>query len=271
THLAQHPEDHGSLLILNYPANPDGCSYDAGELEALAVVAKQYALTVLSDEIYSMLVYNSTPLSIAQWYPEGTIVSTGLSKWCGAGGWRLGCFAFPPDLFALRDALAVTASETFSSVSAPIQYAAVEAFAYGEDVENYVRHTQRLLAALARNIVGRLREHGVQVCTPDGAYYLFVDFAQFKASLAQRGIHTSQELCGRLLQETGVAILAGSHFYRPAEELTARLAFVDFAGDEVLKASVALGLDAQLDSEFIEKHFAKVLAGIEFIGRWLSP
>ena len=54
------------------------------------------------------------------------------------------------------------------------------------------------------------------------------------------------------------------------EELTARLAFVDFAGDEALKASVALGLDAQLGTEFVGKHFAKVLRGIDALRNWLG-
>jgi len=270
-HLQAEPEDHEALLILNYPANPDGCSYSAEELAALAEVARRYNLTLLSDEIYSLLSYDNKPVSIAHFYPEGTIVSTGLSKWCGAGGWRLGCFAFPERLSALRDAVAVSASETFSSVSAPIQYAAIEAFKYGPDIQEYVIHSQRLLKVLAQDIVERLQGAGVRVCMPDGAYYLFVDFAEFRDILQGRGIHSSLQLCQRLLEESGVALLAGSHFYRPTEELTARLAFVDFAGEEALKASFSRGLSADLDQAFIEAHFARVLKGIERLVAWLSP
>ena len=64
-------------------------------------------------------------VSIARYYPERTIVSSGLSKWCGAGGWRLGTFTFPAELTWLLDAMSAAASETYTSVSAPIQYAAV--------------------------------------------------------------------------------------------------------------------------------------------------
>ena len=67
----------------------------------------------------------STSTVVARFYPEGTIISSGLSKWAGAGGWRLGTFLFPPELRWLLDGMAVVASETFTATSAPIQYAAV--------------------------------------------------------------------------------------------------------------------------------------------------
>ena len=59
-------------------------------MEEIAKIAKKYKLIVLSDEIYSRLTFDKKYLSISNFYPEGTIISSGLSKWCGAGGWRLG-------------------------------------------------------------------------------------------------------------------------------------------------------------------------------------
>ncbi|MCA9695173.1 MAG: aminotransferase class I/II-fold pyridoxal phosphate-dependent enzyme, partial [Myxococcales bacterium] len=73
------------LLILNYPNNPTGVSYDKETLAALAEVAARYQIVLLSDEIYGELHHRDEHHSIAEYYPEGTIVSTGLSKWCGAG------------------------------------------------------------------------------------------------------------------------------------------------------------------------------------------
>ena len=70
-------------------------------------------------------------------YPEGTIFSGGLSKWCGAGGWRLGLFVFPPGLRWLLDGMAAVASETFTSTCAPIQYAAVRAFQEDDSLDEY--------------------------------------------------------------------------------------------------------------------------------------
>ncbi|MEM7678388.1 MAG: aminotransferase class I/II-fold pyridoxal phosphate-dependent enzyme, partial [Myxococcota bacterium] len=80
------------ILVMNYPSNPHGCSYTNDELAALAEVARRFRVVVLSDEIYGELHHDGRYVSIAQYYPEGTIVSSGLSKWCGAGGWRLGTF-----------------------------------------------------------------------------------------------------------------------------------------------------------------------------------
>ena len=79
------------LLFLNSPNNPSGTICE--NLEEIAKIAKKYKLIVLSDEIYSRLTFDKKYLSISNFYPEGTIISSGLSKWCGAGGWRLGFFA----------------------------------------------------------------------------------------------------------------------------------------------------------------------------------
>ena len=82
---------------------------------------------MLSDEIYSALNHSDddhgrySP-SIAKYYPEGTIVLTGISKWCGAGGWRLGALVFPNEMRWLVDAVGKIASETYSTASAPVQF-----------------------------------------------------------------------------------------------------------------------------------------------------
>ena len=101
------------LLILNYPGNPEGCSYTATELQEIAGVARKYKVLLLSDEIYGQLHHSGQHISAARYYPEGTIISSGLSKWCGAGGWRLGTFTFSPALDWLLESMAAVASETF--------------------------------------------------------------------------------------------------------------------------------------------------------------
>ena len=80
------------LLFLNSPNNPSGTV--CKNLKKIAEVAKKYKIVILSDEIYSNLTFESNYKSISNFYPEGTIVSSGLSKWCGAGGWRLGFLQF---------------------------------------------------------------------------------------------------------------------------------------------------------------------------------
>ena len=75
------------LLFLNSPNNPSGqiCS----NLKEISNVAKKYNVLILSDEIYSELSFDNSYISISEFCPENTIISNGLSKWCGAGGWRL--------------------------------------------------------------------------------------------------------------------------------------------------------------------------------------
>ena len=84
------------LLFINSPNNPSGTV--CNNLQEIAEIAKKYKIIILSDEIYSQLNFNGQYKSISNFYPEGTIVSSGLSKWCGAGGWRLGFFAIPNQL-----------------------------------------------------------------------------------------------------------------------------------------------------------------------------
>ncbi len=258
------------LLVLNYPGNPTGQTYSADELREIADVARRFRVIVLSDEIYGQLHHRGGHVSIARFYPEGTIVSSGLSKWCGAGGWRLGTFHFPPELFWLLEAMAVVASETYTSVCAPIQHAAVQAFHCGVNIERYLWHARRILAALARQCTDILRQAGVGVHLPDGAFYLFVDFTPLKEQLAARGLGNGPSLCQHLLQETGVAILPGASFVRSPQELTARIAYVNFDGGRALAASENVPLDEDLPTNFTRRYCAGALAGVERLAEWVT-
>ncbi len=258
------------LLILNYPNNPVGNTYSAAELEALAVVARRHRILILADEIYGRLHFSGSHVSIARYYPEGTIVSSGLSKWCGAGGWRLGTFLFPPQLAALREAMGAVASETFTAASAPIQYAAVEAFRGGDDVDAYLAASRRVLGALGRRSAEILRAAGVRVHPPAGGFYLFPDYSAHAPALAARGIQDSPTLCERLLAETGVASLPGLPFGRPHEHLTARLSFVDFDGGRALEEHTRAAPDEALGDDFLERCCGDVLKAMELIANWLT-
>jgi aspartate aminotransferase len=258
------------LLVLNYPGNPSGHTYTAEELEEIAKVCQRYGIIVLSDEIYGRLHHRGEHVSIARFYPEGTIVSSGLSKWCGAGGWRLGTFCFPAELYWLLDSMASVASETYTSVCAPIQYAAVQAFRGGVDIQRYLWHARRILSALGAGCAQALSEAGVASAVPDGAFYLFVDFSAFRDQLARRGIEEAVTLAGRLLDDTGVAILPGVDFARPTEELTARIAYVDFDGGRALAASENTPLHEPLPEDFTRRWCGQVPEAIEHLVGWLA-
>jgi aspartate aminotransferase len=258
------------VLVLNYPSNPVGNTYSEDELREIAEVAREFGIIILSDEIYGQLHFTGGHVSIVHFYPEGTIQSSGLSKWCGAGGWRLGTFTFPPDLRWLRDAMAAVASETFTSVSAPIQHAAVQAFHCGAEIERYLHHVRRILAALGSRCAAALRKSGVRIVQPEGAFYLFPDFSPHSDALASRGVTDGGSMCERLLEDAGVAALPGVSFGRSRGELTARLAYVDFDGARALADSEAIPLDQPLPQDFLDKHCGNVFEGVAKLCEWAA-
>jgi len=259
------------VLVLNYPSNPTGTTFTGEELDAIAEVARKHGVVVLSDEIYGELHHEGAHESIAPRYPEGTIISSGLSKWCGAGGWRLGTFVFPRELSHLCRAMAAVASETYTSTSAPIQHAAVHAFRPSEDIERYLGRSRAIVAALARASSARLIEAGAELPVAKGAFYLYPDFGAHRERLARRGITTSAQLAEALLEEVGVACLPGSDFGRPDSELALRLSLVDFDGARALTAMEArrtTGPD-ELDEAFLEENCGRVLEATRRIGAWM--
>ncbi len=255
------------LLILNYPNNPTGLSYGPDRLRSIAEVCRRHGVIVLSDEIYGELNHHASHRSIAEFYAEGTIVTGGLSKWCGAGGWRLGFAAAPPSLRSIIDAMAVVASETFTSVSAPIQHAGIVGFNESESMDRYLEHSRAIVAALGAELAHRLIDAGLFTVKPDGGFYLFVDFEKRRSALAEAGIHSAAELCEALLEDTGVACLPGTCFGRPPEELTLRLSYVNFDGAAAL---AALSEGRPVDSEFLESFCSQTLKAIELMCRWHS-
>src|SRR5690606_3529043 len=258
------------LLILNYPGNPDGDTYTMEELQEIAEIAREYEIILLSDEIYGQLAHSGGHFSIARFYPEGTIISSGLSKWCGAGGWRLGTFTFPKQLRWLMDAMAIVASETYTSVSAPIQYAAIQAFIGGSEIEEYLWHARRILKLLGLEIAKTLQQGNIKTNDPTGGFYLFLDFSDLSEKLAARGILSGTELCNQLLKETGVAILPGEDFNRPTGEISARLSYVDFDGAKAMSASRNYPLHDQLPEDFTKRWCGQVIEAVEKLVEWVN-
>ncbi len=258
------------IIIINYPANPTGSTYKTPDLKRLAKVAREHRAVLVSDEIYGELHHKGQHVSIARFYPEGTIVTGGLSKWCGAGGWRLGVAVFPPEIRWLLDAMAAAASETYTSTSAPIQYAAVRAYEGGLTMERYLSRSRRILGAIARYTTKKLRGARINVTEPKGAFYLFLDFSKHQGSLEKRHIATDTELCAQLLEDTGAALLPGSRFGCPAGLLTARLAYVDFDGARAMAAVEQLPPHHHLEEDFLEECCPKIMTAVERIGNWVK-
>ena len=260
-----------SVLILNYPGNPDGLSYSDTELQALALACRRHNVLVISDEIYGLLHHSGEHVSLARHHPHGTIVTSGLSKWCGAGGWRLGVALLPRALpGAFKDTLLGIASETYSCASTPVQMAACSAYEVHREVRDYLAHQRRLLGTLGRWVATELNAASVQVHPPQGGFYLFPDFSPLAQKLERIGVRTSQDLCSRLLAETGVVLLPGDAFGMRPQHLCARLAYVDFDGPRALARSAQLGLNCALAPTEFETLFGKTTRGIRKLTQWLA-
>lgn len=254
------------LLILNTPSNPTGHCYNAEQLKAIAEVLRKYRVLALSDEIYSGTHYSNEHESLARYYPEGTIISNGLSKWCGAGGWRLGFFVFPEGLSWLANGMAAVASETFTATSAPIQYAAVDALQDLPEMDQYLRHSRAILAALAGYSYRQLSAAGAELQPARGGFYLFPRFESRRDGLSARGVLDGPSFCERLLEETGVAVLPGNNFGRETREMSLRLAVVDFDGASALREAA----NTAVDEAFVKQHCSRVTTAIDRMSEWAT-
>ena len=266
--LEQHCRQHTNrrqLLILNSPNNPSGACFSEQELTQLASVAQQYHVIILSDEIYSELHYQGRHLSMARFYPQATIISNGISKWAGAGGWRLGYMAIPESLRSVLDAMIVVASETYTSVSAPVQMAAISAFEASTQMQDYINACRKIMRAIGLNFSQQLIQHNIEVVKPDGGFYILADFAHYREALLRNGIGSSAQLGQQMLDKTGVAALPGSDFGFQ-RELLLRFAFVDFDGASLLK-QVLQNPELNIGAETPELH--RTFLAAERIGAWL--
>jgi len=244
------------LLFINSPNNPSGTV--CNNLQEIAEVAKKYKLIILSDEIYSQLTFNGQYKSISNFYPEGTIVSTGLSKWCGAGGWRLGFFAIPNQLKDLKNSLKILCSESFTSVSAPIQYAAVEA--YKGDHSAYLNAVKKILSFTGNYVYENLKSNVINITKSEGGFYLFPEFTNAKFS-------SSSEMCKDILNKTGVVLLPGSDFGLSSKKMIARLSYTDFDGSNFLKNTLS---SKKLDKADLKKYAPNIVEGVSRLREWFS-
>lgn len=185
-------------LVLPYPSNPTGTALSAEELENIASLLKGRPIWIVSDEIYSELVYRGRHHSIAEWLPEQTIVINGLSKSHSMTGWRIG-FVFAP-AFAVEQMVKVH-QYSVSCTSSISQKAAVEALTAGKHDAEAMRaaYAERLEYAYHR-----LTAMGLPVEKPDGAFYLFPSIAAFGMS--------SFDFALDVVENAGVALVPGSAF-----------------------------------------------------------
>ena len=199
--LADRLTDRTKLVILNSPQNPTGGVIGVEDTTAAAQLLAESNAWVLSDEVYSQMLYEGEFASVAS-HPgllERTVVLDGLSKTFAMTGWRCG-FAAVPD--ALVDPLTRFFVNSTSCVPPFVQLAGVTALTGPQDEPRAMIEEFRARRDL---IVAGLNDlPGVSCRMPRGAFYVFPNVAGVPI--------TSEELADRLLQEAGVAVLAGTAF-----------------------------------------------------------
>ena len=196
------------LIILNSPANPTGGVYSREQVERLVEGLEQWPdVVVLSDEIYSRILYEGREHVSWLNYPQmrdRLIVLDGWSKTYAMTGWRLGYGVFPSDLFPYAERLAIN---SYSCPNAATQYAAIEALTGPQEA---VEIMTTAFDERRQAIVRELNDvPGVSCVTPLGAFYAF-------PNISETGID-ARTLQERLLEEAGVAVIAGTSFGRLGE------------------------------------------------------
>jgi aspartate aminotransferase len=189
------------LLILNSPANPTGGVLTRDEIAEIARLAVENDLIVLADEIYSELIYEGEHVSIATMpgMADRTIILDGFSKTYAMTGWRLGYGLMPRPLVDAVNRLMVN---SVSCTSMAVQRAGLAALTGPQDEVAAMREAFRTRRDL---IVGGLnRISGITCLSPKGAFYAF-------PNVSALGV-TSKQFADRLLDEFGVAALAGTAF-----------------------------------------------------------
>jgi aminotransferase len=205
-------------LILNTPSNPSGKVFTRAETEAVAALALEHDLFVLTDEIYEYFLYDGNQhLSLATLpgMADRTITISGLSKTFSITGWRIGYLAAAPQWIV---AIGYFHDLTYVCAPAPLQHGAnaglrqlTDAGFYGQLSSDYQAKRDELCQALTYA--------GLPPSIPSGAYYVLADATRVPGA-------TARDKARALLQATGVATVAGSAFFRPGRgEHLLRLCF----------------------------------------------
>jgi len=200
------------LLILNAPNNPTGAVVGASALEQIAALAAKYDFYIISDEIYSEILFdNARHFSIANAgrdAMERTITINGLSKTYAMTGWRVGYAAGPPNVIA---AMGTIQGHFTSGANSMAQRASITALSGPQDC---VMEMRQAYARRRDYIVARLNAMQDITCVvPQGTFYVFPDISKFLGRRFQgKTIQNSAELGDYLLESQGVGIVPGSAF-----------------------------------------------------------
>ncbi|WP_329566188.1 pyridoxal phosphate-dependent aminotransferase [Kitasatospora sp. NBC_01266] len=216
------------LLLLNTPHNPTGTVLHADELRAIAELAVEHDLLVITDEVYEHLVFTGThhPIAALPGMRERTVSTSSAGKTFSFTGWKVGWITAAPELVAAVR----TAKQYLTYVSAgPFQYAVAEALrlpdSYFEDLRTDLRRKRDLLA-------DGLSAAGFQVFNPEGTYFITTDITPL-------GEKDGLEFCRSLPERCGVVAIPNVVFYDDTDAGRSLVRFTFCKRDDVLAEAVA--------------------------------
>lgn len=193
-------------IVVCTPSNPSGKMLDRTELEAIAAVAHERDLLVITDEIYEYIRFDGrphvSPATVGD-LASRTVSIMGLSKTFSITGWRLGWAVAPAEM---ARAIALVNDLYFVCAPTPLQYGAAAGFGAPPEFFVDLAHTYQ---AKRDMICGALHAAGLKPIVPQGAYYVL-------AEVSHLGFATAREAAMDLLERRGVASVPGSAFYRGA-------------------------------------------------------
>lgn len=243
------------VMVLTLPDNPTGTTAGPGLVRELCAIAEDEDLLMLSDEIYRDLLHDPAfPfLSPAEVAPDRTVVFTGLSKSMALGGWRIGAARFPAGNQGeqIRAGVASVASEVWSALAGPMQAVAEYAFAEPPGLRARVAADAALHGKVARAVHEALIDGGALNRPPTGGFYCYPDYEPFRGALAARGVTDVTSLQRLLLDEHGIAMLAGHHFGDDPHALRLRAATSMLYGETEADQYVALEAEDPLSLKHI--------------------
>lgn len=258
------------IVVLTLPDNPTGTLAGADLVREVCAIAEAEDLTIVSDEIYRDVMHapDAPFLSPAEVVPHRTVVTTGLSKSLAVGGWRVGALRVPPDEAGrrLRERLVSVASDLWSTLAGPMQQVAAYAFADPPEIRARLAASSRLHGAVARAVHAAAVAAGADCRPPTGAFYVYPDFEPLRATLRRRGVSDSASLARHLLDELGLAVLAGHLLGDDPRALRFKAATSMLYGDTAEEQEAALRAENPLALPHVADAVIRVEEGFAKLG-----
>lgn len=268
-----HKEQH--ILVLNNPHNPTGVLYNSDELSEIAEVCRRYHVLVLADEIYALTTYKQEDfVSMGTIYPEGTLVTNGLSKDRSSGGYRLGSCILPEKCsIKLIEDFRKVAATVYTNVCTPIQYAAVSAYEETTGMDEYfrtVREVNRIIGLYFSRAFDSV--DGIRATVPQGSFYFFADFNAISPQLIKKGVVDSNELGRSLMSHPyHLATVTGDSCMLKPDNFGARIAFVDYNGKAAYDNFKKDPEKALGDEEgFVQQNAARMVRGVDMLKEYVN-